>query len=217
MEWCGHSYFIVRHSTGIIAIDPHDGGSVGVETCRAHADVVLVTHNHFDHNAVEVALKPGGRVVRWRPGAVMGEPRVSGFKFYHDKASGRLRGSVVAYLVEVDGVRILHLSDLGHVPPADALEPLREVDVALVPVGGVYTINAIEAWEVVQAIKPRIVVPMHYWVPGVTLPLDPIERFLNVIKTPRERLEGRVIEARPGEVSGKPLVLLPEPPRSLWG
>jgi L-ascorbate metabolism protein UlaG (beta-lactamase superfamily) len=82
--------------------------------------LVLVTHNHFDHNAVEVASGPSTKVVKWRAGEVLDAPLIRGFKFYHDKASGRLRGTVVAYLIEVDGVRILHLSDIGHIPPKEA-------------------------------------------------------------------------------------------------
>ncbi|GAB6148544.1 MBL fold metallo-hydrolase [Stetteria hydrogenophila] len=217
ITWCGHSYFIIEHSGGSIAIDPHDGGSVGVETCRYEADVVLVSHNHFDHNAVEVAAGPKSRVVKWRTGEVSRNPRITGFKFYHDKASGRLRGSVVAYLVEVDGVRILHLSDIGHVPPDEALKPLGEIDVLLVPVGGVYTIDANEAWEVIQKLKPRIAIPMHYWVEGVILPLDPLERFLNVIKAPRERLDSSWLEVTRQSLPEKTHVIIPKPPKPLWG
>lgn len=217
VEWCGHSYFIIEYSGGSIAVDPHDGGSVGVATCRRQADIVLVTHDHFDHNAVEVASGPKSRVVKWRTGEVSERPLIRGFKFYHDKASGKLRGAVTAYLIEVDGVRILHMSDIGHLPPSEALESIGDVDVLMVPVGGVYTIDAVEAWELVQALKPRIAVPMHYWVEGVILPLDPLERFLNVIKAPRERLDTNTFEVTPHSLPERTHVLIPKPPRSLWG
>ncbi len=216
IRWCGHSYFIIEHSKGSIAIDPHDGGSIGVTTCRYQADIVLVTHNHFDHNAVEVASGPGTRVVKWKTGEVIRDPNVRGFMFYHDKSSGRLRGSVVAYLIDVDEVRILHLSDIGHIPPKEAIESIGKVDVLLVPVGGVYTIDANEAWELIQLVKPKIAVPMHYWVEGVILPLDPLERFLNVIKAPRERLEDSEFEVTRHSLPERTHVFLPKPPRTLW-
>jgi L-ascorbate metabolism protein UlaG (beta-lactamase superfamily) len=216
VRWCGHSYFIIEHSKGSIAIDPHDGGSIGVSTCRYQADLVLVTHNHFDHNAVEVASGPSTKVVKWRAGEVLDAPLIRGFKFYHDKASGRLRGTVVAYLIEVDGVRILHLSDIGHIPPKEAVESIGRVDVLLVPAGGVYTIDALEAWEVIQLMKPKIAVPMHYWVEGVILPLDPLERFLNIIKVPRERLESNEFEVHIHGLPEKTHVFVPRPPKTLW-
>lgn len=218
VEWCGHSYLLVRWHGATIAVDPHDGGSVGVETCKVKADYVLVTHDHFDHNAVTVASGPGTRVVKWRTGSFkLGEGvSVEGYRFYHDKASGRLRGTVVAYKVEVGGVRVVHLSDIGHVPPREALEPLRGADLLAVPVGGVYTIDAVEAVDLVEALQPRLVLPIHYWVEGVILPLDPLDRFLSHSRFRRARLDGRTVPLEPGGAEGRPTILIPRPPRSLW-
>ncbi len=191
LEWCGNSYVILSFDNGIkIAIDPHDGGSIGLPQCRRETDYVLVTHNHFDHNAVEMASGNRTAVIRWRTGEFdVGGVRVEGYTFYHDKAGGSLRGTVTAYKIYREGISIVHLSDIGHIPPKEALKPFENVDVLLIPVGGVITIDAYEACKIISTIKPKLVIPIHFWMPGMTLPLDPLEIFLSVSKLRRLRID----------------------------
>ncbi|MEM1927764.1 MAG: MBL fold metallo-hydrolase [Acidilobaceae archaeon] len=192
VSWCGHSYVVLNIvERGLtIAIDPHDGISVGLPSCRLEADIVLVTHDHYDHNAIDMAR--GSRSVVLK--AVSGKKSISGvdiegYLFYHDKSKGRLRGLTTAYCIRVDNIRICHLGDIGHIPEERQLEGLRDADALFVPVGGVYTIDGREAWELIQILKPRLVVPIHYWTPGSLLPLDPLNVFLDTAKTQRIRLE----------------------------
>ncbi len=187
--WCGHSYFIIEAGGLIVAVDPHDGASLNTPTCRIQADLVLVTHNHFDHNAVEVASGPRTQAVKWRTGSfTVDSIRVEGRAYPHDKTNGKIRGKTIAYKLIIDDLTIVHAGDIGVVPEGKDLEWLKS-DILMIPVGGVYTIDASEAWSLVEKIKPRITIPMHYWINGSTLPLDPLDRFLNLIRIPRERLD----------------------------
>jgi L-ascorbate metabolism protein UlaG (beta-lactamase superfamily) len=211
IEWCGHSYIILKLENGmVIAIDPHDGGSVGLPKCEVKANYTLITHDHYDHNAAEVS---GGKVIKKKIGEFRlgGEVIVRGYKFYHDKASGKLRGDTAAYLIEIGDLRIAHMGDLGHVPPPGMLKPFEAVDLLALPVGGTYTIDAFEATAIIEMLKPKLVLPIHYWIPGMILPLDPLDRLLNITKARRVRIEEGVIELEgppPGE--GKPSIVIPE-------
>lgn len=181
LVWHGHACFELVSDKGLrIVVDPHDGYSIGLKPPSTRADIVLVTHDHYDHNAVE-GVASDNAVIRC---CLEGEEeiqgvRIKGFKLPHDKYEGRRRGWVHAYLVEVDGFRVLHLSDTGVVP---SLELLGDPHVLLVPVGGTYTIGPDEAWSLVSALRPPVTIPMHYWVPGMMMPLDPIDEFLKFVK-----------------------------------
>ena len=180
--WHGHSCFEIMDSKGkSIVLDPHDGGSIGLRPPKASADAVLITHEHFDHNAYRVVAKESTLVysMREREFEVLGH-KVRGIRFFHDKNRGRRRGIVIAYLIDLDGVRFLHLGDIGHIPSSTSLP--GNIDVMMVPVGGTFTINAREAKELINLAKPKAAIPMHYWMSGINLPLAPIDTFLNVVK-----------------------------------
>ncbi|MCS7106913.1 MAG: MBL fold metallo-hydrolase [Acidilobaceae archaeon] len=192
IRWCGHSYFIIEAGVKV-AIDPHDGESIGagMKTCREGADLVLVTHEHYDHNAVQVALKEGSVVIRQRAGEFSAKGvRVRGVRLFHDREGGARRGATIAYVIEVEGVRVAHLGDVGHVLDVEQRERIGRPDVLMVPVGGVYTIGPGEALQVIELLRPRIAIPMHYWLPGSFLPLLPLEEFLKLSRWRARRVEG---------------------------
>lgn len=183
-RWHGHACFEIVDSKGLtIVIDPHDGRSIGLNPPRASADVVLITHEHFDHNAYHLVLKAGGEVYSMKEGdfKIAREYPVKGIKLFHDKNRGRLRGTVVIYKLEVEGVKILHVGDLGHTLPPNVVSAVKPVDVLMVPVGGTFTIDAKEALEVSKSLMPKVIIPMHYWVKGINLPLAPLESFLKIV------------------------------------
>jgi L-ascorbate metabolism protein UlaG (beta-lactamase superfamily) len=184
LKWHGHACFEIVAGGKSLLIDPHDGGSLGVGFTppRARPDYVLVTHEHYDHNAVESVASPETVVVRERVGVFeLGPFRVTGLRLPHDEFGGRLRGFVVAYRVEAEGVAITHLSDLGRPLEPGEAEKLR-ADVVLAPVGGVYTLHPRRALEAAEALGARVVVPMHFWLPGMQLPLEPLDEVLRYAK-----------------------------------
>ncbi len=213
VEWHGHSFIVVEAGGVRVAVDPHDGASLNLPTRRIHADYVLVTHDHFDHNAVEV-VRGAREVIRWRRGRFsLGSLRAVGYPSFHDRSGGELRGANTIYVLDLGGVRFAHLGDLGHDLTPELEDALGGVDILALPVGGVYTIDAYDAWEVVKTLAPRLVIPLHFWVPGSTVPLDPLDRFLLVAKTRRLRIEGYRLEFDASELPEKTTVVVFEPPR----
>jgi L-ascorbate metabolism protein UlaG (beta-lactamase superfamily) len=179
VRWHGHSCFEVATDEIIVATDPHDGKSLGISPPRVRADVVLVSHDHFDHAATRLVEKPGVAQVLSDPSPrEMGGLHVRGVPTYHDVNEGQSRGGNIAFVFTLEGVKFCHLGDLGHVLTRDQVEAIGPVDVLFVPVGGVFTIDAPAAWGVIGLLSPKIVVPMHYRVGGLSLSINDISPFL---------------------------------------
>jgi L-ascorbate metabolism protein UlaG (beta-lactamase superfamily) len=147
---------------------------------KLKTDIVTVSHQHEGHSYVtgvegdpKSVLGPG----EYEIGGVL----IIGVATFHDSVRGAQRGKNTVYVMEVDEMAVCHLGDLGHVLTAEQVEELGDVDVLLLPVGGVSTINAPTAAEVVRQLEPRVVVPMHYKTPVLKWELEPAERFLKEI------------------------------------
>jgi L-ascorbate metabolism protein UlaG (beta-lactamase superfamily) len=159
-----------------IVTDPFDA-SLGYKVPKLHADIVTVSHEHFDHNATGVVganpliMRDIGK--RETKGVV-----IRGVSGFHDKDQGTQRGTNNMFVLEVDGIKVVHLGDLGHILTLVHLNAIGPVDILLIPVGGIFTIDAQEADEVVGQLKPKIVIPMHYKTPAISLTIDGVERFL---------------------------------------
>lgn len=154
ITWLGHSCFKVETKGYTIILDPYEDGSVpGCVSVRETADEVLCSHEHFDHNF-------RGGVTRKEHGA--SPVKVEIISTYHDDKKGELRGSNRIHILDDGQVRVAHMGDLGCELEADKIEKLKGLDVALVPVGGYYTIDAVQAKKLTDRISPRIVIPMHY-------------------------------------------------------
>ncbi|MGC9072451.1 MAG: MBL fold metallo-hydrolase [Acidilobus sp.] len=211
VRWCGHSYFVVEALGHTIALDPHDGDSLNLPRCGVQADLVLVTHDHYDHNAVEVASGPGAAVVRWREGAVnVGWAVVRGVRLSHDERGGALFGHVVAYVVEVEGLRLAHLGDVGE--PSSSAARVGKVDVVIVPAGDVTTVSQGEAIRWAEALGARLVIPAHYWVPGSNVPLDPLDAFLAAWRGRVLRPGLSYIEVKGSDMPTEQTLVILEPP-----
>ena len=181
-----HSAFLIDNQ---ILIDPHDGGSIGLPRPEVKAPLILITHNHYDHNAYEIIPH---ETVKMRMYSTLSYNNytIEGIKAYHDKEKGKRRGEVAIYKITTPkGLVIVHLADLGHLPDENLVEKLSNPDVLMIPVGGVITIDAKEAVSVINSLKPKIVIPMHYWVKGHYMPLDPPDYFLELIKKERKIVE----------------------------
>ncbi len=175
--WHMHSCFEVSDET-IVVIDPHDGRSIGVKPPQLRADIVLISHDHFDHNAIRV-VKGDYTVIRdVSPRTVKGVA-IRGLTAYHDDVGGERRGKVNIFHFTVNGVRFCHLSDLGHMLTPAQVQELGEVDVLFVPVGGVFTIDGAQAQRLVRAIGPKVAVPMHFRVGGLSMSIQNADAYLN--------------------------------------
>ena len=161
LKWYGHSCFSLTFANGATVVtDPFDD-TVGYPLCRARADVVLRSHDHFDHNHVQsIAGEP--QLVTDSAPRTVGGIQIHGIDCFHDDAQGAKRGKNIIYIVEGDGLRFAHLGDLGHLPTEEMYEAMRDVDVMLIPIGGTYTITTPEAVELLKEAKPHTAIAMHF-------------------------------------------------------
>ncbi len=181
VKWHGHACFEIISSKGIrVVIDPHDGRSLGIKPPDAQADIVLITHEHFDHNAFSVVAKPSAQVFSMYEGSTrVNDIEILGIRTYHDRERGKRRGQNVIYRMLVDNVTFLHLGDLGHELDESYARKLGHIDIVMIPVGGTFTIDSSGAWKTIEVIKPKAVIPMHYWIRGLNLPLRPVDDFIS--------------------------------------
>ncbi|MHC1581914.1 MAG: MBL fold metallo-hydrolase [Candidatus Syntropharchaeia archaeon] len=177
IKWHGHACFEIRSSDGkIVVTDPFDE-SVGYPLPDVRADVVLTSHDHYDHNNVG-CIKGSPSVVRGEGEHVIDGIKFRGIHTFHDTSSGSERGENIVFVFEIDGIRLCHLGDLGHVLDEKKVKEIGEIDILFVPVGGVYTIDAKGAEKVIEQLNPRIVIPMHFKTPPLKLPVRSVDDFL---------------------------------------
>ena len=161
----GHASFKLKGKAAVVVTDPYDPDMVGLKFPKhTLADVVTVSHAHPDHNFIN-AVDQGETemVVISGPGEyeVKGVD-ILGIAAFHDPNGGKDRGKNTLYRIDIDGISVVHLGDLGHKLTEEQEAAVGSVDVLFIPVGGFYTIDAKMAVEVVTALEPAIVVPMHY-------------------------------------------------------
>lgn len=178
ITYLGHSCFKITTANGTVVItDPYKG--VGYELpCGLTADVVTVSHEHFDHNntnSIDTACVIDGVQAREINGV-----RITGVKTFHDEKNGALRGENIVYKIVADGICVCHLGDLGEKCSKVLVEKIGKVDVLLIPVGGTYTIDAIEAKKYADAINARVVIPMHYKPEDGTIDITNAKAFLSL-------------------------------------
>ncbi len=188
ITWLGHSCFKITWNSYSVVLDPYDPRP-GLPSLHVQAHKVLTSHSHADHNYVQaVEMLP-----------TMGECPfgITAFPSYHDKAQGADRGPNTIHRIEVGGLTVLHLGDLGHPLDCELREQLRAIDALLVPVGGYYTIDAAEARDVCEQLRPRVVIPMHFKV-AADQPIGPLEDFLDVMQGYEiQYYDGRTVHLTP--------------------
>ncbi|MBD3300407.1 MAG: MBL fold metallo-hydrolase [Candidatus Moranbacteria bacterium] len=164
----GHSCFKVETKPSgaklgekiTIYFDPF-GGDLGLKPPKGEADMVIVSHDHYDHNYLKNLT--GDYFLINNPGEyTFKNISVIGLASYHDEQEGKLRGLNTIYILESEKIRLCHLGDLGHIPKKDRIDQIGDVHVLFIPVGGNYTIGPKKAKKIIELIEPRIVVPMHY-------------------------------------------------------
>ena len=183
--WHGQSCFQIITNQGkngqrTIVIDPFDE-TLGLRVPKLEADILLVTHDHYDHNNVKAV---GGN-----PFLISGPGEyeikgvfIQGIPAFHDKVKGKSQGKNTCYTIETEEIKLCHLGDLGQSElTEEQLQALGEIDILMVPVGGIYTINGEDASKIISQIEPKIVIPMHYALPKLKVKLEGIEKFLKVM------------------------------------
>jgi L-ascorbate metabolism protein UlaG (beta-lactamase superfamily) len=176
ITWLGHSCFRIKSNQAVIITDPFPP-DIGYTLGKQTADIVTVSHPHPSHS-YDNGISGEYRLVKGPGEYEISGVLILGISTYHDSIKGQSRGKNTVYLMEVDGVAICHLGDIGHVPGDEMVEEMGNVDMLLVPVGGVSTINAAMAAEVIRKLEPKIVIPMHYKTPQTSRDLEPVENFL---------------------------------------
>ncbi|MCJ7655021.1 MAG: MBL fold metallo-hydrolase [Dehalococcoidia bacterium] len=179
LKWLGHSCFLITSETGLrIITDPYSTvGGINYSPVNEAAGVVTVSHDHRDHN--NVAAVPGKPEVITGSGTKTAKGiQFKGIASHHDKSKGKERGANTIFCFTVDGIRLCHLGDIGHELSREEIAQIGNVDVLLVPIGGVFTIDAKVASEVVDDLKPKVIAPMHYKTPKCDFPITGVEDFL---------------------------------------
>lgn len=201
----GHAEFLIELESGLrILTDPYDA-TCGYPVTHTPADIVLVSHGHHDHGAVEMV--PGEpRIIR-EPGvyAVAPDVTVTALSAFHDDQGGKLRGRTLLFLIEAEGLRVAHLGDLGHEPTEEQVRALAPLDAVMIPVGGHFTIDAKTARWVVDQLQARVALPMHFST-GATAdwPIRPVSDFTALYPAPVEELD--LLRLTRGDMSCQPEV-----------
>lgn len=219
INWYGQSCFQIAAARNkgeqtSIVIDPFSE-EIGLRLPKLEADVLLVTHSHYDHNNVKAVS--GSPFLIDGPGEYeIKKIFVQGIPAWHDSEQGQERGQNTIYTIEAEDLRLCHLGDLGQKElTEEQMEAIGDIDILIIPVGGVYTISAKEALKIMSQIEPRITIPMHYQIPKLNLldggKLDGLDKFLKTMGlksiSPQDKLSIKKKDILPEEA--KIIVLNP--------
>jgi len=186
IRWHGHSCFELFDSVNSVIMDPHDGKSIGIKPPISSAGIVLISHDHFDHNALRIIKNEHSYLFAERGKHKIKGIEFEGFPSFHDDSNGSVRGTNTIYKFTMDGISICHCGDLGDIPSDDVLKALKNVDIIFVPVGEIFTFPIAKVKEFLNIVEPKIVVPMHYRVGGLTIPLKTLDEFL--VGVPQDKI-----------------------------
>lgn len=182
ISWAGQSCFQISvsnskdHSADIV-IDPFDE-SIGLKVPNFSADILLISHDHADHNNAK-GIKGEPFIISGPGEYEVKEVFIKGIPSFHDDKEGKEKGKNTIYLIEAEDIKFCHMGDFGQKQLTDEqLEKIDGVDVLMIPVGGEYTINSAEAQKIISQIEPKIVIPMHYAIPKLNVKLDEVAKFL---------------------------------------
>jgi L-ascorbate metabolism protein UlaG (beta-lactamase superfamily) len=182
VKWYGHAAFLITSDEGTkIMIDPYEpgafGGQVSYGKIKDQADVVLISHDHADHNYTQ-DLPGTPQVVKGSGSKTIKGILMKGISTYHDASTGSERGANTIFTIKINNIQLCHLGDLGHLLRDKELAEIGPVDILLIPVGGFFTIDPNEATRVADQIRPKILIPMHFKTEKCGFPIAPVGDFL---------------------------------------
>ncbi|MDD8048391.1 MAG: MBL fold metallo-hydrolase [Thomasclavelia sp.] len=174
IKYFGHSCFSINYNDYTIVLDPYANESVpGLKPLEVSANLVLCSHNHSDHSAKERV-----KIIKT---SIKNPFKIEKISSFHDDKQGSLRGDNIIHLITTDNLRIAHLGDLGCDLNQSQIDNLRNLDVLMIPIGGHYTIDASKASEIIDILKPKTVIPMHYRTHTWGLhPISTLEPFIKI-------------------------------------
>ena len=209
LEWIGHACFRMTAEDGtMIVTDPYDD-SVGIRVPKLTADLVTVSHEHHDHNNLDI-VEGRPKVAREARAAQVGGVTTQAVTSYHDDRGGALRGRNNVRIFRIDALKVVHMGDQGCMPDETVMQAILDADVMMIPVGGFYTIDARQAAELAKKIAPAVTVPMHYRGDGFGYDvIAPVGDFLRLMDNV-VMLDDNVIEP---EKLDAPVVAVPKCPR----
>jgi len=188
ITWLGHSCFLIRGKEKTIITDPCHP-DLGYRQGEPEADIATLSHFHPGHSYIEgVANEP--KQIKSPGEYEIGGTFITGVASFHDDKKGELRGKNTIYVIEMDGITLCHLGDLGHPLGPHLVEELGDVDILFLPVGEVSTIPIDTAVEIVRQLEPPIIIPMHYKTEAFTGNLSLVDKFL-------DKMRIRELEAKP--------------------
>ncbi len=186
IEWFGQACIRVQTKPGpngevTCIFDPFDPKFLGLKLPKLTADILAITHNHEDHN-YQAGIDGNFFLIKDPGEYEVKQTFLYGIPGFHDNREGVERGSITMYLMQSEGLALVHLGDLGQTELTDTqLEQLEGADILIIPVGGTYTLDGKQAAEVVKQIEPRIVIPVHYYLPGMKFKLDGADKFIKAM------------------------------------
>jgi L-ascorbate metabolism protein UlaG (beta-lactamase superfamily) len=206
LEWLGHCAFRLTGQDGpSILIDPFDE-SIGLRVAPYDCDILLVSHEHYDSSARHL-VPPGHESVSTKGTFSLRGITFNAIPWWHDEHQGRDFGSVLIFQFDLDGFRIAYMSHIGCVPGQWILERLGEIDLCFVPVGGILAMGVPGAKALVDQMKPRLVVPMHFKLRHLNFTLGPVTEFTRFMRDKQE-VQDWEIELVREELPQSPTVLL---------
>jgi len=215
IKYLGHASFMITSANGTkIITDPYDAayvaeGGPSYDEIKESADIVIVSHEHSDHNNV-ATVRGNPEVVRGATTAEVKGINFKGMPTYHDDAGGKLRGNNAIICFEVDGIMICHLGDLGHPLSDKQTAELGSVDILLIPVGGYYTIDAKTATQICDRLKPKVIIPMHYKTNKCGFPIAGVDEFARGKKNV-DKLDTSEVEFKQGELPASTKIIILKP------
>ena len=205
----GHAEFYIETESGFrMVTDPYDT-TCGYPVRRIEADAVLVSHGHHDHNAVENVI--GNPRIINRAGKFTPEPdvHITAVRGYHDDVQGTKRGETLMFLIETEGLRIVHMGDIGCMIDEEQIRILKKPDILMIPVGGFYTIDGKQAQETARNLKAQTILPMHYRTQfNASWPISCADDFLNGYENEEILRDAEALRITDGDAQCHPKVVL---------
>lgn len=188
ITWYGQSCFRLESKDVSLLIDPFSP-EIGLKPPKIKDNIVLVSHQHYDHNNIE-GMPEESFLIKGPGEYEVKGVFIRGIQSFHDKSQGQERGLNTIYVIKMEDMVLAHLGDFGEGRLSEEqIEKIGDVDVLMIPIGGVYTINYKEAVEAISQIEPKIIIPMHYKIQGSKSDIDGPEKFLKEISLTPEKVE----------------------------